>query len=301
MYSNVLRSICVVTLCAMSIVHASAKDRSADFVIFSFDRPLQLYALLESTTHFITGLQDIFVIYRSSDDLFEQGYTIVKEQFPQVHYVQQSQPKKDFKVLTVAVLEAARAPYMLFGVDDIVVKDYVDIAQAIAALEEHNAYACYLRLSPLITYLYSWQREQSVPNLQKVDQGYLWQFRQASPISDWGYPHTVDMAIYRKKDIEHDFRMMEYYNPNSLESEWSSRTQMIRQYGFCYETSKIVNLPLNLVQDSHRSNPHMKVEELQPKQLLTLFLDGYKMDIAPIFKINNTSVHMEYNPTFIRR
>lgn len=286
----------------MGFIYASEKDQAADFVIFSFDRPLQLYALLESTTRFVTGLQDIFVIYRSSDALFEQGYAIVKEQFPQVHYVQQLQPNKDFKQLTVAVLEAARAPYILFGVDDIVVKDDVDIAQVITALEQHHAYACYLRLSPLITYLYSWQREQSVPKLQQVDQGYLWQFSQASPISDWGYPHTVDMAIYRKKDIAHDFRTMEYYNPNSLESEWSSRTHLIRQqYGFCYETSKIVNLPLNLVQDSHKSNPHMKVEQLQPKRLLTLFLDGYKMDIAPLVKINNTSVHMEYNPTFIKR
>ncbi len=277
--------------------------QAADFVVFSFDRPLQLYALLESTECFVTGLESIQVIYRSSDNRFQQGYEIVKEQFPYVHYHKQSEhPRDDFKPLTLKAFEECKTAYILFGVDDMVVKDYVDIADAIAAMQEHKAYGCYLRLSPLINYLYTWKRSQSVPNLKKVKEGHIWQFSQASPIADWGYAHTVDMTIYRKKDIAHDLKSINYYSPNSLEAQWGSRTDNVRKrYGFCYETSKVVNLPLNLVQGSHKGNRHMTNQELTPKELLKQFLDGNKMDIWPLFQTQNRSCHMEYNATFTER
>ena len=290
-------------LSCLLVFQAHGNEQKADFIIFSFDRPLQLYALLESTACFITGLGDIHVIYRSSDDSFEQGYNIVTQQFPYAHYHKQSEnPRSDFKPLTLKAIESCTAEYILFGVDDIVVKDYVDITDAIAAMQEHKAYGCYLRLSPLINYLYTWKRPQPVPKLKKVKEGYLWQFSQASPIADWGYPHTVDMTIYRKKDIEHDFKSIDYYSPNSLEAQWGSRISNIKKrYGFCCETSKVVNLPLNLVQTSHKGNPHMTNQELLPKQLLKTFLGGNKMDIWPLFQIQNRSCHMEYNPTFMSR
>ena len=296
-------SITLLSCLLMLQVQASSNEQQADFIIFSFDRPLQLYALLESTACFMTGLESIQVIYRSSDDAFQQGYEMVTQQFPYVHYHKQSEhPREDFKPLTLKALDRCTADYILFGVDDIVVKDYVNISDAIVAMHEHNAYGCYLRLSPSIDYLYSWQRPQQVPKLKKVKQGYLWQFSQVSPITDWGYPHTVDMTIYRKKDIESDFKSIDYYSPNSLESQWGSRVNNVKKrYGFCYETSKIVNLPLNVVQNSHKSNPHMSSQELTPKQLLKQFLDGNKMDIWPLFQIKNRSVHMEHNPTFIKR
>ena len=219
-----------------------------------------------------------------------------------MHYHKQSEhPREDFKPLTLKAFEECKTDYILFGVDDMVVKDYVDISDAIAAMQEHKAYGCYLRLSPLINYLYTWKRSQSVPKLKKVKEGHIWQFCQASPIADWGYPYTVDMTIYRKKEVEQDFKSMDYYNPNTLEGNWSKRANKIKKrYGFCYEASKIVNLPLNLVQESW-NNPHMTNQELTPKQLIKQFLDGNKMDIGPLFQIKNRSVHIEYNPTFITR
>ena len=36
----------------------------ADFIIFSYDRPMQLYALLESTEHYLTGIDSTTIICR---------------------------------------------------------------------------------------------------------------------------------------------------------------------------------------------------------------------------------------------
>jgi hypothetical protein len=248
-------------------------------------------------------LQDVYVIYRTSDDQYEKGYQIVKDTFPYIHYMKQSsEPESDFKQLTIEAFESSSSEYILFGVDDIVVKDYVDLSQAITILEKYNLYGCYLRLCPDIDYLYSWQRPQQVPQLTKVEEGYLWQFSAANPISDWGYPHTVDMTLFRKKDIASDLISMSYRNPNTFEAQWSGYAEKIkRRWGFCFEQSKIVNLPLNLVQTSYTNNPHMKNDEFKPQELLNLFLDGYKMDISSLFQVKNRSAHMEYHPQFILR
>ncbi|MEX0849097.1 MAG: hypothetical protein WD055_02615 [Candidatus Dependentiae bacterium] len=279
-------------------IHA---QNQADFIIFSFDRPMQLYALLESSSVFISGLRDVFVVYRSSGDDFQSGYEIVKQSFPQVHYLKQRKDAKDFKQLTLKAFNASTAEYILFGVDDIIVKDDIDLHHAISAMEQYNAYGCFLRLSPYINYLYSWNRAQSIPPLQDVGDGFIWRFNQASQISDWGYPHTVDMTVYRKKDIKDDMNRLGYYNPNSLESMWAGVTSKIRgRQGFCYATSKIVNLPLNVVQTQF-GNSNMKRKDLSPKTLLQCFLDGKKIDLWPLYQIQNRSAHMEYEPTFIQR
>lgn len=299
---NIKQVICLLSLFVMQL-NIIAREQTADFIIFSYDRPLQLYALLESTAALVSGLKDIYVIYRASDERYEAGYQIVKDDFNDVHYLRQSsEPEKDFKLLTMKAFEMSRSDYLLFGVDDIVVKDYVDLSEAIAILEKYNAYGCYLRLCPDIDYLYSWQRPQEVPQLKKVDEGYLWQFSGASIIADWGYPHTVDMTIYKKSDIEADVRGMSYRNPNTFEAQWSGHADKIRRrWGFCYERSKIVNLPLNLVQTSYTNNPHMSDDWLKPAELLNCFLDGYKMDVAQLFQVKNRSAHMEWQPYFIMR
>ena len=51
----------------ISLLYTLAIVGNADLVIFSYNRPLQLYALLESITNYVTGLDKIMVIYRSSD------------------------------------------------------------------------------------------------------------------------------------------------------------------------------------------------------------------------------------------
>src|SRR3990167_10710500 len=43
-------------------------------IVFSYDRPLQLYSFLHSLQKHTTGLQEIMVIYRTSTPEFQAGY-----------------------------------------------------------------------------------------------------------------------------------------------------------------------------------------------------------------------------------
>lgn len=65
----------------------------ADLIIFSYQRPLQLYALLESVEQRVRALKNIFVIYRADDAAFQAAYVEVKGTFSNVKFYRQENPR----------------------------------------------------------------------------------------------------------------------------------------------------------------------------------------------------------------
>jgi hypothetical protein len=204
---------------------------------------------------------------------------------------------QDFKPLTLQAVFQSPSDYIIFAVDDIVVTDFIRFADDIALLEQCNAYGFYYRLGSNLSYCYTMNEPQAVPPLTQVtNHVYSWVFRQGQ--HDWGYPNTVDMTLYRKQDIRSFFESGRYNTPNTLESRWATQAYTVmNRIGLCYDHSKIVNLPLNRVQNDFPN----RAMEISPKDLQGLFAQGLKMDIRPLFQIRNKSAHMEYEPTFIVR
>lgn len=277
--------------------------KKADLIIFSYDRPLQLYALLESVGRFISGLDVITVIYRSSADEYASAYAQVHVDFPAVQFIAQgAEPTSDFKPILLKTVESGPGDYLICAVDDIIVTDYIDLSRCIDALEQTQAYGFYLRLGKNITLSYGNNQSISVPALRQVmPEIYGWLFyKQLKNTGDWYYSHTVDMALYRKKDLLKDWRAITFTNPNTLESRWHGRLahKADRRLGLCYEHSKIVNIPLNLVQQEF-NNENMAWRSVE--DLLALFNQGLKIDISALYQYDNRSVHMDYEPRLIMR
>jgi hypothetical protein len=275
-----------------------AQKGTVDLVVFSYDRPLQLYAFLESADSYLTGVSTVSVIYRATDKEYAQGYAKVKKQFPDVTFLRQSsQPYQDFKPLVMKASFESPASYIMYGVDDIVVTDHVDLYQVVSHLEATKAYGFYLRLGTHIDECYMLQKQQRIPPLKPVGDGvYAWTFAQAE--GDWAYPNTQDMTVYRKKDIEQTYKRLPFISPNSCEGQWSSCADMSKQ-GLCFASAKIVNIPMNLVQTIYPNNRNMALFSAQ--DLLAKFNEGLKMDIRPLYKSHFKSVHVEYVPTFVQR
>jgi hypothetical protein len=272
---------------------------TADIIIHSFDRPIQLYALLESLDVYTENLESIQVIYLVSNDAYEKAYQKVWHDFPGVEvYRQGKEPYKDFKPLTMQALSHCTSEYVLFAVDDIIVKDFIDFDECIKLIKKHNAYGFYFRLGKHLNYCYSMSSFQPLPHFS-LDDGKvcLWQFTHGR--LDWDYPHTVDMALYPKCRVESQLKHMNFASPNHLEGEWASRgVHLKNKFGLCYVESKMVNLPLNRVQNVF-GNKHMNF--LSAADLLQIFNDGKKIDILPLYKIQNRGAHMEYEPLFVDR
>ncbi|MBM3201448.1 MAG: glycosyltransferase family 2 protein, partial [Chlamydiae bacterium] len=81
------------------------QKNACDLVVFSFNRPLQLFALLESTELHVKGMRKIAVLMRS-DEEFIEGYNKVKERFPYVHFVEQPKinTRESFKPILLDLL-----------------------------------------------------------------------------------------------------------------------------------------------------------------------------------------------------
>lgn len=273
---------------------------SVDTIIFSYNRPMQLYALLESmNTHVVHGRGATYVVYRSDNDTYTKAYHLVHEQFQDTLFIQQGDnPAQDFKLLTLQALDISKALYVMLAVDDIIVTNTINLTECIAALEITNAYGFYMRLGANLTTCYMGNRSQPVPHLQKITESIAaWQFHNAE--LDWNYPNTVDMTIYRKKDVENALQQLSYTAPNLLEAYWHQQgISSCHTLGLCYMTSRIVNIPYNQVQTMWNL-PHM--HEHTAQDLLELFMSGKKIAVHDLSGINNTAAHMEYLFRFIDR
>lgn len=272
--------------------------KGADILLFSFDRPLQLYACLESIEHFLTGFEAVTVIYRASGQRYLEGYEEVKGRFAFAEFIQQSneRPKKDFKPLVLKALFNAPSEFILFGVDDMIVKDFADLTFCIEMMEKTKAYGFYLRFGKHISFCYQNKLPQNLPkSLPLAENVYAWDLDEGE--HDWNFPNSIDMTLFRKKDLKEAFEKMKFKTPNSLEFIWASEYRPKRALGLYFERSKAVNLPLNVV--SHTGNPHMDYKTTE--ELLTHFEEGLKIDIAPLYQVENSSPHFAYEPKWIVR
>jgi hypothetical protein len=295
----------ILILCQLSFSNIESAEQQlemhnnsqCDLIIFSYDRPMQLFALLESVENHAQHIRKIAVLCRISPS-FEKGYKIIRQRFPDVHFVQQSNqnPKSDFKPHLLELLLGnfgEGADYVAFAVDDIIITDKLDFREGIRKLQETTAYGLYYRLGKEIDYCYMQRSYQTVPSLLDVGDGYLtWEINTAQ--GDWGYPNTVDLTLYPKDAIQEDILSAHFTYPNDFEGHWATSGNKV---GLCFERPKMVNVCINTVSEFRgRDDGHFSAQRLN-----RLFLKGQKIDITPFYHMMNRSPHIEAELKLIRR
>ncbi|HSW72794.1 MAG TPA: glycosyltransferase [Chlamydiales bacterium] len=286
----------------LSILPTPLSPEKADLIIFSYNRPMQLWALLESIEKYMKGLESIYVLYRSSSEPFTKAFEEVKTAFPTVQFLQQSDnPFHDFQPITLDILfNKSKSDYILFAVDDMIMKDTVNLPDCLKILEETKAYFFSLRLGKHIEYCYMGDFPEEVPHhLNLLGSFMAWQIDAAQ--GDWMSAESVDMNIFRKSDLKEPLTTIQFRNPNDLEWLWSQYSKNKRtnrkRIGIAYQASKVVNIPMNLVNPSQNNNMNLFTAE----ELLKKFQEGWKISIDPLHQVENPSVHFDYIPTFSPR
>lgn len=274
---------------------------ATDLIIFSYNRPLQLFALLESIEFHVQGLTNIYVIMRADNQRYFNAYKHVAERFNNVIFsVQNLTQGNDFKVRVMEVLKKTSSEYVMFAVDDIIVVDAIDCAVCEEVLASDNSIlGFYLRLGKNITCSYPFNQSRMPQFLQSPDEHVLkWQFSSAG--GDWAYPHTVDLAIYRKSMVISDFNKIIFQAPNSLEGNWHGTftTSRMSMKGAAFLQSCMINIPLNQVQ-KEGFVPNMNAYTAEA--LLRVFEEGKKINISLLRAGQNKAPHMDYWPEFIER
>lgn len=275
-----------------------------DLISFSYHRPMQLYAHLESIYKNFNGLGSVTVLWRADREDFKKAYEEVFASFPQVNSLQEGlSTDRSLKNLLVTLTQQCLNNHIMFGVDDIIVTRTCNLEQAVAMKEKHGAYAFFLRLGKNIDYTYMMNLHTPLPkHHEEKDSCILWKFIHGQ--GDWAYPNSLDMAIYNKSTVlkflenNNNFKKAQKVAPNSIEGFWAGEANLSLK-GICFEHSVILNIPVNLVNQVWTANRHANLYNVD--DLLLIFNSGKKIDIAQFQGIDNKSPHEEHAFSFINR
>lgn len=270
-----------------------------DLVAFSYDRPIQLYALLESCEKYFVGINSVHVILRYSNDEFAAAYKIVKERFPYVIFHKQlvTSDKNNFKKL---VLEAvygknSKARFIMFAVDDLIVTDFTNLSKCVEVMRRKRPWCFSLRLGQNIHLDTIRNIPSPPPRSKKIGKNMMcWEFSKGA--GGWNYPNSVDLTIYKKTSIRYFLKKGRYSNPNTLEGAWSLREPKSKR-GCAFRHSKAVNIPLNVVNPLWTSQNM----EVSTEELLKEFQRGKKINIEDFHDLRPYATHMPLAVTFTTR
>lgn len=272
-----------------------AREDGVKGVIFSKDRPMQLFALLRSYYENVTPPSALIVLYNASGKKYEKAYIELANYFIQydIEFVKEA----DFKNDLVSIVEKVKNEKIFFLVDDILFIRKVDMNDYINC-NSHNVIAS-LRLGKNLSRCYTSSVKQPLPEfLAENSPQNKMKWKWSNGHYDWNYPLSVDGNLFLTDEIEILLKICEYKAPNSLEKnmQWF-KSMFIGRYGICYKESVIVNIPFNKVQ-----NENINISSnIRPEKMLKYWEEGYEIDIKKYFGIHTVSAHQEMPLYLVKR
>jgi len=260
-----------------------------NIIVFSKDRACQLELFLRSMKEFFKEFNEceIKILYTFSDPEFEKGYEKLKtiHNDPNIKWDLEYPP---FQEHLIHIFDKDKL-LSVFFVDDNVFKEPFSFED-----EEFERFknrsdilTLSLRLHPRLNYCYPARLKQFTPNM--LDGVFNW----VGLPGDFGYPMSLDGNIFLTKNIKYYITRYSYNGPNSLESLMAMQPVPINLMN-CYEKSRIMNLPLNKVQN-YNNNVHGNISA---KYLNDQFLSGKIISLENIRGFDNTSCHQEIEIKF---
>jgi hypothetical protein len=272
-------------------------------IIFSKDRAMQLHLLLESILlNFNVEDYTLNILYKASNDEYNRGYNMIRDLYPQFNYKREENFKSDLMSFF------NNSEYTVFLTDDDIIyqsfKLNNDELHNIFMLTDANCFS--LRLGLNTVNCYTMQRLNKLENFNKhsffhdtdlIEPVISWKVKDGT--NDYAYPMSLDGHIFKTEYIKNLCEILEYANPNLFEAFLSNFTkpEMIIS---SYKNSKLVNSPINRVQETFQNLSGMKykysIEDLNEMYLDGLILNLEKMnfneingchqEIQPFFKVN---------------
>jgi len=260
-------------------------NKSIQGIIFSKDRPMQLYALLESYFKYCIPTPFIHIIYKVSDEKYAVAYNEIISIFSDknIEFIEEESFREDL----ISILQNISSEYLFFLVDDNIFKSFFSFEDYFT-LSDRNNYILSLRLGTNLSYCYTRNENQKQPLLKKKGLFLKWEWEKGE--LDWNYVFSVDGNVYSTNEILEMSKQIPFNAPNSFEANMNIfHHVLIRKDGLCYHNSKIMNLCLNRVQkefDNISGN-------ISCEKLLSFWNKGQKIDIDYFYEMDNISAHIE--------
>lgn len=269
-------------------------------IVFSRDRAAQLDLLLRSLVRLTRIIGQITVLYRYTSNEHRLGYELCKEQHKTVVF----EHEHDFQTQTRDLIHYGAHDHLMFLCDDDIVVGLWNIAEMrdpTQILENHRDILCVsLRLGENTTQCYPLRIDQGTPNWERSAYGaktWLWR----NEAGDWNYPGSLDGHIFERNLLRTLLANADYQGPNQLEEELSRGClNLWREYPLmaCYDRSLISGVPINLVNDTHRSNRHGETHQRSTEELNDQYLEGKRLNLGTIRAKDLTAAHNELDLIF---
>lgn len=279
--------------------HKKKNEPPAECIIFSKDRALQLHALLCSYFEKVKNPVPVHILYRTSSSAHQKAYDEVFSLFRdrQVSSVYQKS-KESFRVQLISIIDSLQAEKVFFLVDDIIFIEDLDILDFVK-FETRTAVAS-LRLGANLKRAYTKQKNQNlpqfIPDIISDEDKLCWIWESGE--LDWGYPLSVDGHLFSTQEIHVLVKNTDFNSPNTFEGNLQAHIKYFKhRHGICYKKSKILNTPINKVQDDN-NNIHGIVHQ---DYLLDQWNHGMQMNYRSLYGFVNESVQQEIEIGFLKR
>jgi hypothetical protein len=253
------------------------------WIIFSKNRPAQLWLLLESMRKHHPTCHPL-VIYKATDDQYARGYRVVRDEFLKPYWL----PETNFRADLMNSLSSEATGFLVD--DDIFVDYFWPGSDEYHELIRNDKVACLsLRLHPGVTYSYTKDIALDPPEFTRHELN-MWQWRGRK--SYWGYPMSLDGHIFRTEDLRVLLSTIDFNNPNELEGMMAAEP-INKPYMICYDKPRVVNIPMNLV-NTTVNNRNMQMDAVTMNEM---FLRGYRLKVKVPEILN--ACHVELKPKMI--
>ena len=267
-------------------------------ILFSMDRPIQLYATLESYFKYVKNPAPLHVMYAMTDEKYNAAYNDVIKEFSNknVTFIHETKFRDDL----ITLISSLKEDNLFFLVDDdTFVKEYdMNELNKFNPMKEIVS----LRMAPYYTRSYTMNVEQKPPkNLKESNEhkGMLeWNWNDETSGNEWAYPMAVETHLFDRREILAMTKASSFKAPNTYEGVLAQFfTAVKNRKGLCYNQQYIFNNPCNKVQNENDNI----AGDITPEFLLEKWNAGLKIDISKFHHLKTSAPHEEYSFTFIKR
>ena len=266
-------------------------------VVFSKDRAIQLYALIETYQKFVKNPAPMYIIYNTSTHDHELSYIELLNIVGGSKNIKFIKEKESFRKTLLFVLSTIKTKNFFFLTDDnIFIRNFdIDFSSKINPLKKILS----LRHNPNICYSYTARKHFTPPDFVPCQENkLLLEFNWFDKDYEWSDPWSVDGHIFLTEEVLVLSKISNYKLPNSYESALKSFNFLIcGRKGVCHTKSVIMNIPMNIVQ-SECSNVSGTTSA---SYLLKKWNDGLALDVSFLENYHILSTHDDQAIDFKKR
>jgi hypothetical protein len=246
-------------------------------IIFSFDRSFQLELLLDSIVKYDeNNLLQLHVIYATSRDEFDLGYSRLLAKYPDIKWHKENRfshrfvwpllpfywhnyfwwikykyhrrVNSDFKNKTITILEDSNNEFSMFLTDDSIFFCTIKInKEALELISRNN-----------LSYSFSLRHGKNIfgGNFLESNRMIFWKTTNKHDHPEWRHPFSVDGHVYSTIALKKILRKVIFNNPNTLEGNvacYAKEKKLFIQHLANYK-SCLLGFELNRVQTVSNNN-----------------------------------------------